>query len=304
MAPRRAVSVGPILGLLVMGGAIAAGSTWVASMQQLERTVARKRAALKPLQLPGRIPPNQEVHDYLVKRTAALEARYRALLERVGSGAASTESRTNPQLFFQERVHDMQRTLERLATARSADPPEQLGLPKELPPPDVVPRLLVQLDLIQQGSELIMSQGNAHLLSVKLEDPELMPPPADEQPAFLMRLPVRFRFECSLPAVTKILGIVERAKPFIDVEGLSLRRPEADGTDTAAGDKGADKGKSDPAKSETGKADTGKSILEAELVLARYLVTAPELPSAGEEGESEKGAQPAKKSAHRKGTEE
>lgn len=282
MAARRPVSAGPVLALLVAVGLAAAGSMWVASVQQLERTVTRKRAALKPLQLPGRIPPNREVHDYLVKRTAALEARYQTLLERVGAEAAPAESRTNPQLFFQERVHDMQRTLERLATARSIDPPEQLGLPKELPPADVVPRLLVQLQLIEQGSELIMSQGNARLRSVKLEDPELMPPPADEQPAFLMRLAVRFRFECSLSAMTKILGIVERAKPFIDVQGLSLRLPATEGAENAGKPPGA-------------KPKADKSALEVELVLARYLVTAPELPSVREEGESEKGARPAKK---------
>ena len=303
MAQRRNISWGSGLLVLVVGGIAAGGAMWMTSIQQLERTITRKRSTLKPLQLPGRTPPNREVHEYLVARTQALDTAYHAALRRLVSEAAADDGRTNPQLFFQERLHEVQRALERLATARTIDPPEALGLPKELPPVDVVPRLLVQLNLIQDASELIISQGNARLLSVKLEDPEALPPPSEEQGAFLMRLPVRFRFRCSLTALTKILGMVERATPFMDVQGLSTRLPSA--SEESAADKPSDKspdkpGKGPPKKDETpprGAAPQTAQTLEVDLILARYLATAPDVPSVGEEAEAEKGARPAKKSS-------
>ena len=300
MAQRRNISWGSGLLVLVVGGIAAGGAMWMTSIQQLERTITRKRSTLKPLQLPGRTPPNREVHEYLVARTQALDRAYHAALQRVVSEAAVGDGRTSPQLFFQERLHEVQRDLERLATARTIDPPEALGLPKELPPVDVVPRLLVQLNLIQDASELIISQGNARLLSVKLEDPEALPPPSEEQGAFLMRLPVRFRFRCSLTALTKILGMVERAKPFMDVQGLSTRLPATSDASAAEqpSDKSPDKGKSknDKAPPRAPAAQTAQT-LEVDLVLARYLATAPDVPSVGEEAEAEKGARPAKKSS-------
>jgi len=129
--------------------------------------------------------------------------------------------------------------------------PEQLGLPKELPPVDVVPRLLLQLELIKDASELVIAQGITKLSAVKVEDPQTL---AGSREPFLMRLPVRLRLSCSLETLTKVLGVLDRAKPMIDLQAMRLRLP---------------------APSATGQAE-GQG-LEVELVVARYLATSPQL---------------------------
>jgi len=290
MASPRAPSIPVLLALVVLLAASGGGAAWFFSIQQLERRIARKRAALKPLQLAGRIPPNRQVNDYLAGRTAAVEAAYASAIKELASTAAALEQSTNPQLYFQERVHDAQRTLERLPAARQPDRPLQLGFPKELPPADVVPRLLVQLSLIEDAAELILAQGHAKLISAKLEDPEPLPPPSEEQASFLMRLPVRFRFESSLVALLKILGMVERAKPFIDLQGFSTHLATSSAEETSlSGDSSTEPSSHTASRS--------PERLEVDLVLARYLVTAPELPPT-EEGAApaQKGARPTRKS--------
>jgi hypothetical protein len=162
-------------------------------------------------------------------------------------------AQADPQLYFQERFHEVQRALERLAAARDAAVPEQLGFPKELPPSDTVPRLLVQLALMQELAELAFEHQVSALTSLKVEDPQPVSGEDGEGP-FVMRLPVRMRVTASLPQLMKILGAIEQKRPLIDVRGLRVASPPA-------GD-----------------------ALEVELVLARYLaLSSTARDDAGEE---------------------
>ena len=227
---------------------LAAGTgLWWVSIQGLDRQIEQKRSALKRLHLTGRIPPNREVTQYLTDRGAMLDQQYRAALKFIAEPPSMTEAQANPQLYFQQRVHDVQRTLERLATARTMELPAQLGFPKDLPPADVVPRLLLQLQLIERASELSMAQGIARMVSVKIEDPQTVTPPEGDNDAFLTRLPVRLRMTGSLEALTKVLTALQSATPMMDVQNLRMVTvPDSED-------------------------------LDAEVVLARYLVTAPEI---------------------------
>lgn len=258
--------------VLVLVGAIGGGAAWIVAVQRADREVEQKRAGLKRLHMSGRIPPNREVVDYLATRTTALETEYQAALKLIASPPADIEGKADPQLYFQQRVHEVQRTLERLATARNIEPPEQLGVPKDLPPADAVPRLLVQLALIENAAELIVPQGISKLASVKLEDPQTVAPAGEKAGVFLTRLPVRLRLTCSLDVVTKILGIVDRARPLIDLQSLRVETAEA----------------SPPPSTEEQPQPTavqGPHELDVELVLSRYLVTSPELPEDASEEE-------------------
>lgn len=248
MPPRAKPSWVAVGGLAVLLAAGGGWFVWRMRLQAIDRALEDKRAALKTLHLSGRLPPNREVVDYLKGRSAALEAQHQTALKLATVSAAMRQGQHDPQLYFQQRVHEVQRTLERLAAARGMKTPEQLGLPKELPPVDVVPRLLLQLELIQDASELVVAQGISQLVSVKVEDPQNAAAGEDRE-SFLMRLPVRLRLNCSLDTLVKALGVLDRAKPMVGLQVLRLRQP-SDAAD-----------------------------LDVELVVARYVATAPDVDS-------------------------
>ena len=243
MAAKRPMPWILLLVATVSGASLVGGITWWASVQTTEYRIEEKRTDLKKLVLSGGIPPNQEVMDYLNSRNAAIEQRYQEWLKRVTIRPPVEATGSDPQLYFQEQFHEVQRTLTRLAAARSLPAPEQLGFPKELPPSDTVPRLLGQLALIQESASLIFEQGVSALASLKVEDPEVVPEEKGEG-TLLLRLPVRVRLTCSLPQLMKILGALERTPQLIDVRALRL----------AMG--------------------TTPETLEVELVLCRHLVMA------------------------------
>ena len=235
---------GPLLGTMVASVALSGVIAWRLNLQSIDGHIKSKRAALKKLVLSGGIPPNQDVMDYLSARQAFLESRYQSWVGIVEAAPLTEAARADPQLYFQEQSHEVQRALERLAAARGIAVPEQLGFPKELPPSDTVPRLLGQLSLIREASELILGEGVTALSSLKVEDPEAISEEDGDEP-FLMRLPVRVRLTSSLSQLMKVLGAMERLRPFIDVRAIHVVSGEA------------------------------SASLDVELLLARYLVMAP-----------------------------
>ena len=242
MAERSPISWVPMTGALVAGAALAGIMGWQLNLQTIEHRITEKRSAVRKLLLSGGLPPNQEVMDYLSARETSLEQQYQSWLKRVAVPPSTEVASTDPQLYFQERLHEVQRTLERLATARTMTVPDLLGFPKELPPSDTVPRLLVQLSLIQEATEVIFGQGVTTLTSLKIEDPETVPEQNGEG-TFLVRVPVRVRCTASLPQMMKILNAIERMNPLVDVRALHVVAGATEGS------------------------------LDAELLLARYLIT-------------------------------
>ncbi|OGX17299.1 MAG: hypothetical protein A2105_05375 [Omnitrophica WOR_2 bacterium GWF2_63_9] len=266
--PKRAPPVQFILFvLMVVVGA--AWLLWRLRLQTVDRAIAAKQAALKNLHVSpsrpegrdGQLPPSPEVVDYLNRRTASLEETYQAALSRIAPVLELGESQSDTQLLFQERSHAVQRTLERFATARNMTAPTQLGFPKDLPPPEAVPRFLVQVSLIEQTAELLMAvPGVTQVESFKVEDPQAVTPTEGEEDVFLTSLPVRIRMTCALEVLTKALGSLDRADPLVDLQGLRM---------TATSNEGGEEAKD----------------LAVELVVARYMVTAPKLPADSEDEE-------------------
>jgi hypothetical protein len=254
-AAGRPVAWGPLLVAMIVGAAAAGVVAWRVNLQSIDRQIKAKRSSLKKLSLSGGIPPNDEVMTYLTARQASVQRGYDYWLRAVAADGLTDAARADPQLYFQEKFHEVQRTLEKLAAARTMPAPEQLGFPKDLPPSDTVPRLLVQLSLIQEAATLMLEQEIESLASLRVEDPETVYAEDGETP-FLMRLPVRVRLTCSLSGLMKILALFERAEPVIDVRALRV----------ASGGDGAE-------------------TLTAELQLARYLVMAPTEQPAPEDEE-------------------
>jgi len=256
---------------MVVGASLAAVVGWRLALRAMDDRIKEKRSSLKKLMLSGRIPPNEEVMAYLTARQGAVEQRYQRWFELVASPPVAAGASADPQLYFQEQFHEVQRTLERLAAARTLPVPELLGFPKELPPSDTVPRLLVQLSLIQETSTLIFEQGVAGLASFKIEDPEVVSESAADA-GFLVRLPVRVRLSASLPQLMKVLGAIHRVTPLMDVDAVRVVAvPPA------------------PAGPSPGQAEAapapdrnGPDALEVELRLSRYLVTTSQEPRAEE----------------------
>lgn len=231
----------------VLAAAFALGTiTWRMSLSLIDQQVRRKRSEVKKLALSGGIMPQQEVADYIAQRQAALAIRYDRLLGVVSVPAPAADA-ADPQLKFQEQFHDIHRTLERLAAARSVPVPEVLGFPKELPPPEAVPRLLVQLEMIRSAAEALFRQEVAEVTSFKIEDPQLVPD--DTGAPFLIRVPVRVRLDSSLPQFISVLGALQQTTPVMDIRGVRIGTSDA------------------------------RERLEVECVLARYLANDAPLPT-------------------------
>ena len=263
MEARRQVGWALVAVASLAGATIAAIIAWHINLQAIDRQVEGTRARLKKLILSGRIPPNEEVMAYLQARERVLTDRYQQRFVSLTAPPLAAAAAADPQLYFQEQLHEVQRMLERVAVARSIPVPEQLGFPKELPPSDTVPRLLVQLSLIKELAGLVLERGVIGLSSLKIEDPEEVPEAEQEDRPFLKRLPVRVRLTSTLPQLLNVLGAIEAAKPLIDVRSARLinaATPEQ---------------------------------LEVELVVARYLVAAEQpLPTVSEDTEEAAAAKP------------
>ena len=251
------------VGIVVL--AVGGVGVWRFHVQMIEQEIEAKRAALKKLLLAGHIPPNQEVVDYLTSRQVALDARYHHWLALAAAVLPPQAALGDPQLYFQEQVHELQRTLERQAVARSVAVPEPLGIPKELPPREAVPNLLVQLSLIQQVASAILEQGIPQLSSLKVEDPQSMS--SVEGTDFLVRLPVRVRFNCALSELTTLLGSLQHLTPLTDLRTLRV-------TPTA-----------------------NEDMLDVELILARYLFVQSETSVDTEKVDAEKENEPTRSQA-------
>ncbi len=248
-----------------VAGAVAGVVAWQLRLHAIDDMITHKRSAMKQLQLKG-VPPDPEVVDYLTNRETQLESQYREQLAALAPSLPTGESQANSQLYFQERVHDIQQTLDHLATAQGLELPTVLGLPKELPPVDAVPRFLTQLGIIEDTAKLLAAvNGISQVRSFKVDDPQ--PVPAVEgAESFLVALPVRIRLTCSLQAVSRLLGVLDRATPAMDLAGVRIVTPPTPpSSDAPAG----------PASEPVG--------LDVELVVARYQVTAPELGPSTEE---------------------
>ena len=221
MSPTRKIPW-PALATAMLAGAILAGAlAWQLHLHGLSRQIEQKRGALRKLVISGDIPPNQEVMAYFAGRGERIQARYDHWARRVVAPLPAEATGADAQLFFQEQLHQLQLTLERLEAARELPTPEQLGFPKELPPADTVPRLLAQLGLIEDGTKLALAQRVHALSSVKIDDPQALVDPETEEPV-LLRLPVRMRLAGSLPVIVKVLGSLRHAMPIIDIQDIRL----------------------------------------------------------------------------------
>jgi len=211
----------PLVAATCSGAVVAGIIAWHLNLQSIEGQIKTTRSALKKLSLAGGIPPNQEVMDYLTARQTALEQRYQSLVDRVSVPPLSGAASADPQLYFQEQLHDVQRLLERLAAARSMPVPEQLGFPKALPPSDTVPHLLVQLSLIKDVATRILEEHVRALSSFKIEDLETVKEDEGEGP-LLTRLPVRVRLTSTLAQLVRLLLSLNEAVPIIETRVVRI----------------------------------------------------------------------------------
>ena len=272
MAPARAMAWPSMVGAMVASVVLTGVVGWRISLESVSAQIKAKRSAIKKLVLSGNIPPNQAVADYFTFRQGALEQRYQLLIKAVDAVPMTEAAKADPQLYFQEQLHEVQRTLERLAAARQIPVPEQVGFPKDIPPSDTVPRLLIQLSLVKEAAELIIEQGIAVLPSLKIEDPEPVAEDGGEGP-LLMRLPVRVRFTASLPQLIKLFGALERAQPLIDLRAIRMQTPSS-GVPKAEKAQKTDSTDTAQAASTDTAAQALPDQLDVELLLARYLVVA------------------------------
>jgi hypothetical protein len=267
---------------LVVGAAAAATVGWNVHLNGLDEQITRKQSALKKLTLSGGIPPNDEVMSHLAQRQEALERSHAYWEQAVIAPPVPDEAKADPQLYFQEQVHTVQQTFEQLAVDKNVPVPEQLGLPKELPPADTVPRLLAQLSLSEELAQLILNQQSGQLTSLKIEDPEPVAPPSAEEPMpeQLVRLPVRVRMTTSLALAAKTLAAIHDVRPLIDIRSIRIA-PASTGLQPG------------PAG---GAPAAHPDLLDVELGVARYIMVASAVPpDTGKQKEKARGKGKSKK---------
>ena len=252
---RKPIPWGPVAIAVGATVAVLAVVSWYGSLKFFDREIQQIRADLKKSVVSGRVPPTQEVMDYLQQRQGRLQERYNYWVDFVTAPSADAAVTADLQLMFQEQLHDVQQMLQRVTAARGMTVPEQLGFPKELPPSEAAPRLLAQLTLIKDVTTILFDQGLISLNAVKLEDPETVTEQEaaetkdKDQHPFLIRLPIRVRLTATLPQVIRILGAMQQSTHLIDVRSARLLSNDTN------------------------------DHLELELILARYL-QAPSLPRA------------------------
>lgn len=252
----RKTPIGAMLGATALGAVVAGFIAWQLHLNAMSSRIEQIQRTLKKLTIAGQVPPNQEVLDYLVSRGEALNKQHERWEREAIVPVPAEASSSDPQLYFQERLHDIQRSLEKLAVAKGLEPPEMLGFPTELPPSDTVPRLLVQLTLIEDAAKIILAQEVDGVSSFKVEDPQ--PVTVEEgEDTFVVRLPVRVRLVAPLPVMLSILGALQRAQPLIELYALRLS------------------------------SEPDEKQLEVELALARYLMPAGLSPAFGDGDEAE-----------------
>ena len=113
---------------------------WRVSLSAMDHQIGQTRQALKRLHVGHQLPPSREVTDYLTTRQRALETRHDATLLMTTDSLAALPGQTVSPLYFQQRVHEVQRLLERVSASRGMNVPLSLGLPKDIPPTEAVPR--------------------------------------------------------------------------------------------------------------------------------------------------------------------
>lgn len=221
----RGASLGIGIWILVLVGGMLAGSAlWWLGLQRMERQITDRTQQLGSLRLTGRVPPNRDVMAYLTRRTNVLQQHYEQARSLVAPPVPDVTRAEDPQVMFQERVHSVQRTLERLAAAHGMPLPQQLGFPKELPPAEAVPRFLMQLGLIEGLAESLMTiEGMTQLTSFKAEDPYLIEGLGEGDS--ITALPVEVHVTCSSPALAKLLPLVTRAEPLMTLERIRVAAP-------------------------------------------------------------------------------
>ena len=69
---RRAVPMAPLIGAMVVGAAVTGVMVWRLNLTAIDGQIAAKTSALKKTALSGKIPPNEEVMEYLTLRQQAL----------------------------------------------------------------------------------------------------------------------------------------------------------------------------------------------------------------------------------------
>lgn len=249
---------------VLIGGMIA----WRFHLQTLDGLIRDKKRAMKKLSISGGIIPSQEVADYLHQRQASIDARYQHWLKQIVVVPDAEASVTDSQLYFRERFHEMERSLEKTAAAREVPVPERLGFPKELPPSDTVPRLLVQLSMIQEMGSILIGRDLAQVVSFKVEDPE--PVPLADTDVVLMRLPVRIRLSATLPQLMQVIEAFEQTRPLVDLRLLRIMAEPSEQPE-----KTSDK----------------LALLQVELIASRYLLASTPTTSPAED------KQPARKRA-------
>ncbi len=279
-----------IVGVFAAVGGVGLVVSWWLMLHALDYQIVSKRAALKRLHVGGRLAPSRAVVDYLTKRAAAFQARSDAAMEFVAPSQSLPGGQADPQLFFQQRVHEVQQTLERLAASHATDVPLQLGLPKDLPPADVVPRFLAQLALIEELARVMLeTPGVVSVTSFKVEDPQtISETAATEAEPLVTRLPVRIRLRCSVEAVGRVLDGVARLRPLVDVVSLRIQIPVAAAPAASAGGGNSSSivqgtaGKGSDATA-SGAVLVSTKAIDVDLTVSRYLpVSAVEQAAAAE----------------------
>lgn len=189
--------------------------------QALTSEITERLQRLKQLQLPGQLAPTPSTLTALQAQHGRLEASYRALAQRIDpTGLPQADPAQEPGLYFGQRLHTLQKDLERRAIANHTTLPQSLGLSEELPRQEDVPWLLKELELVELVVTTLMDQQVQAIELIKVVPRRTI---QGALKPLMTELGVQVRLKGTMPALMKSLTVFREASPVAAVPELSLR---------------------------------------------------------------------------------
>ena len=214
------------IGAILLVFAVVIRLFWNESTQVLDGQLRQKLGRIQAQLLPGALVPSPETYAFLHRRTQQLQEQYDKLVKVLDPpGRAGTEGAQDAGLYFRERLHTLQKRLEREATAKGITVTSNFGFPEDLPAKERVPLLLRQLELVDVAATSVITEGASAIELLRALEPRPVEDPRSREP-FVWELPLVVRLRCRTPTLIKFLYHMQQVSPLVAIPEVSLKEAQ------------------------------------------------------------------------------
>ncbi len=126
-------------------------------------------------------------------------------------------------VYFKERLYLSEKGLATEAKKKNATLPPDLGFDKELPDPQQVPFMLMQLEFVEALLQQFLQSNVQEIVLLELEESGTMLDGGEEEMP-CKNITVKVSMNCSLASLKKALYEIGTMNPFVVVEGLKVKQ--------------------------------------------------------------------------------